>query len=68
MRSEHLTKLLKAVDTAVWCWAVKTNTIPGRKIKVDWKAAFDELQAAYYDFELSESALTSNVVLSRDSE
>lgn len=52
---EALRNLLKKVDVAVWCWAVKTNTIPSRKISVDWKGAFNELQAAYYDWELAAS-------------
>ena len=66
---EPLRTLLLAVDTAVWAWAVKQNMIPGRKIKIDWKSAFDDLQAAYYDYELKTSnaeAILSNSQRAKD--
>lgn len=49
---EQLKPLLQAVDTAVWAWAVKTQTRRGNKIKVDWKQALDELSEAYKQFEI----------------
>lgn len=50
---EALMELLKAVDTAVWCWSVQKNS--KRKGQVDWKSSLDELIEAYELFQLKTS-------------
>lgn len=52
-----LLDLLKAVDTATWCWSVKKNTIKNRKIRVDWKSALDDLCDKHEIFLLKSSKL-----------
>lgn len=52
---DDVNDLLMVLDTAVWCWNVKKSTPKGRKIKVDWKAAFNELSDAYHAFRLKSS-------------
>lgn len=51
--SEPLDDLLKAVDTACWCWAVQKNS--KRKGQVKWRDAFDELIEAYELYQLKTS-------------
>jgi len=41
-------KLLGAVDTACWCWAV--NKRNDKIAQVDYKKAFDELCLSYEEF------------------
>lgn len=50
---EQLKPLLQAVDTAVWAWAVKSQTRRGNKVRVNWKNALQELTEAYHMFELT---------------
>lgn len=51
--SETLDKLLKAVDTACWCWAVQKNS--KRKGQIDWKSALDDLCCAWGDYQIKTS-------------
>lgn len=58
MKSEEpITHLLKAVDTACWCWAVQQNA--KRKGQVDWKSAFNELCEAYEWYQQKTSDLVA---------
>lgn len=52
---EQLLPLLKAVDTAVWAWAIKTNTKKGQSCPVKWKDAIQDLLEAYHMYELTMS-------------
>lgn len=54
--SDPVNDLIKAVDTACWCWAVQKNS--KRKGMVDWKSSLDELCEAYEKYQLK----TSNLV------
>ena len=51
--SDPVNELIKAVDTACWCWAVQKNS--RRKGMVDWKSSFDELCQAYELYQLKTS-------------
>jgi hypothetical protein len=45
--------LIKAVDTAVWCLAVKKHTKKGQRCKgceVNLKASLDNLEVAYLKY------------------
>lgn len=55
--SNPLDDLLKAVDTACWCWAVQKNS--KRKGQVDWKSSFDELIQAWEKYQLQTSELVA---------
>lgn len=50
---EQLQPLLNAIDTAAWAWAVKQNTIKGRRLRVDWKGAIQYLVEVWEMFQLS---------------
>ena len=51
--SEQLQPLLNAVDTAVWCLAVKDQTRKGLRCKIDWKSALKELEDAWYKYQIT---------------
>ena len=53
--SDELNALIKAVDTACWCWCVQKNS--KRKGQVDWKTSFNELVDAYEKYQLKTSKL-----------
>lgn len=53
--SDELNDLIKAVDTACWCWSVQKNS--KRKGQVDWKASLNELVDAYEKYQLKTSKL-----------
>ena len=50
---DQLEPLLRAVDTAVWTWAVKTQTRRGNSVKVDWKSAQQDLAEAWHMFQIA---------------
>lgn len=50
--TNELAELIEKVDTAVWCWSVKKHS--RSKVKVDWKAAFDELMECYSKIDKSQ--------------
>lgn len=60
---EQLQPLLNAVDTAVWCWAVQSNS--KRKGQVDWKSSLKDLTEAWHMYQLTLS--DSEAVLSKES-
>lgn len=55
MDYKNIEPLLKAVDTACWCLAVKANTKKGHSCKVDWKSSLVDLQEAWGAFQLANS-------------
>lgn len=61
---EHIEKVIKAVDVAVWAYAVKSQTKRGNKITVDFQGAMKDLTDAYNSLELSQY----EVVLSENQE
>lgn len=52
---EQLNPLLKAVDVACWCLAVKENTRKGQRCMVDVKGALKDLQIAWGEYQLATS-------------
>jgi len=51
---EHIERVIKAVDVAVWAYAVKTQKKRGSKVKVDFDGAMKDLTSAYERLELSQ--------------
>lgn len=56
---EELEELLKAVDTACWCWNVQK--LSKRKGQVDWKSSFDELSDAWEKYQLKTSDAVASI-------
>lgn len=52
---EDLRELLEAIDTAMWCLAIKKNTKKGKKCPVDWKSSLDDLQKSWEVYQIKMS-------------